>query len=126
MIILGFVHEQNRVDRNHFIEMDYEAIRLVEQEDFVPIGTHAKKFRRCNETKIGRLFACKILNSYDKSSIMHYRNRIGTINPREVFRSKEPCENNDCKFGQRERLSPMDIKDIEDVYNCSKFKLTII
>ena len=109
------------MDRNDYIEMDYDAIALVEKEDVVPIGTHAKKFHLCNETKLGRLFTCKILNSYDKSSIMHYRNKIGSINPTVVFQSKQPCPNNDCKFGQRKNLSPMDIKDIEDAYDCGEF-----
>ena len=114
------MHEHNRNDRNDYIEMDYDAIRQVEEEDFVPPGTHAKNFLRCNETDLGRRFNCKILNAYDKSSIMHYRNKIGSINPREVFRSRQPCPNNDCKFGQREYLSPMDMKDIEDAYNCGE------
>ena len=53
---------------------------------------------------------------------MHYSDKIGSINPRVVFRSRQPCPNNDCKFGQREQLSPMDIKDIEDAYNCGKYQ----
>ena len=97
----------------------------MEEEDFVPTGAYARKYHLCNETKIGRLFTCKILNAYDKSSIMHYSNRM-PHNPREVFRSKQPCPNNDCKFGQREHLSPMDIKDIEDAYNCGEYMLNII
>ena len=116
------MHEHTRTDRDEHIEMDHEAIRQVEMSDVVPIGTHAAKYHLCNETKLGRLFNCKILNSYDKSSIMHYSNKIGSINPRVVFRSRQPCPNNDCKFGQREQLSPMDIKDIEDAYNCGKYQ----
>jgi len=117
---IGFTHEHSRTDRNAFIEIDYDAIRKVEEDDFVPNGTYARKFLRCNETELGRRFSCKLINSYDKASIMHYSNRIGSINAREVFKSKQPCPNNDCKFGQRKYLSPMDIKDIEDAYGCVK------
>ena len=113
------------MDRNDFIEIDYDAIKEVEEEAFVPNGTYAKNFLRCNETKLGRLFTCKILNKYDKSSIMHYKNRMPN-NQRVVFTSKQPCPDNDCKFGQREYLSPMDIKDIEDAYNCGKFMYSVI
>ena len=98
----------------------------MEEDDFVPNGTYARKFLRCNETELGRRFSCKLINSYDKASIMHYSNRIGSINAREVFKSKQPCSNNDCKFGQREYLSPTDIKDIEDAYGCVKRMYSVI
>ena len=95
-------------------------INRTEQEDYVRSGRYAKEFKLCNKTKIGKLFNCKIFNPYDKSSIMHYGNKIG-INQRQIFSSRQPCENGDCKFGQREYLSPADIKDIEDAYGCGEY-----
>ena len=118
-MISGFVHEHTRVDRDQYIDLDYDMINRTEREDFVRADTYAKQFRLCNKTKIGELFNCKILNAYDKSSIMHYKNTIG-INQRQIFSSRQPCENGDCNFGQREYLSPTDIKDIEDAYGCGE------
>ena len=113
------MHEHTRVDRDQHINLNKDLIDKIELEDFVRPGTYSKEFKLCNESKIGELYNCKTFNAYDKASIMHYGDTIG-INKTKIFTSIVPCDNGDCRFGQRESLSTTDIKDIEDAYSCGK------
>ena len=74
----------------------------------------------CNETRFGRKYGCKTLNKYDYASISHYPNVLGEDHPRVVFVNKTACGKNGCQFGQRLYLSPLDVADIEKVYQCGK------
>ena len=113
------MHEHTRVDRDQHIKLNHVLLNKTELEDNVRPGTYSKQFKLCNETKIGKLYNCKIFNAYDKASIMHYGDKIG-FNKTKIFTSIIPCENGDCRFGQRESLSTTDIRDIEDAYSCGK------
>ena len=113
MHVAGFLHEQNRNDADDYIEIDYDAIKQVEMDDFLRSGSLLKQFRKCNETKIGKKWGCRRINNYDGDSILHYPSVAGHENPKTVFTSKKKCHNNrDCEYGQRKGLSPGDVEDI--------------
>ena len=74
----------------------------------------------CNETRFGQKYGCRTLNKYDFSSISHYPNIIGENNPRIIIVNKTNCGTKGCNFGQRNVLSPLDVADIEKLYQCGK------
>ena len=74
----------------------------------------------CNETRYGRRYGCRILNKYDYASISHYPNVLGDRIKRVIIMNKTSCGEGGCQFGQRLALSPLDVKDIQKLYNCGK------
>ena len=118
--VLGFAHEQGRPDRGKFIEIDFDAIAQFEQEEGWPNGTWQSQFMMCNETRYGRRYGCRILNRYDFASISHYPNILGDRIQRVIIKNKTSCGEGGCQFGQRLALSPLDVKDIQKLYNCGK------
>ena len=72
MHTIGFVHEQTRSDRDEHINVDFEAIKNFEKDEGWPNGTWAKQFTKCNLTRFGKKWGCKVLNPYDANSITHY------------------------------------------------------
>ena len=95
---LGFHHEHTRTNSDKYVEIVWGNIR----KDKV------YAFRKCE------LFGCYDLgDKYDYGSIMHYpRGAFGegkiTIKPKQAG----------VTIGQRERLSPLDVKGINDFYEC--------
>ena len=124
--ILGFAHEQGRTDRNQFIEVNFEAIAKFETDEGWPNATWQKQFMLCNETRFGEKYGCKTLNKYDFSSISHYPNVIGENNPRIIIVNKTDCGIEGCNFGQRQSLSPLDVADIEKLYDCGILYFSLI
>ena len=130
MHVVGFMHEQNCNDRSDYIEIDYDAIKQVELEDFLPIGSLRKKFRKCSLTKTGQKWGCKRIGKYDGNSIFHYPNTVehwpppsiralvGHQSPTKIFTAVRNCSNGECDYGQRKELSPDDVRDIELLYQC--------
>ena len=121
IVIWGFAHEQGRPDRDQFITIDFEAIAQIERDEGWPNGTWQNQFLMCNETRFGRKYGCKTFNRYDYSSISHYPNILGENNPKVIIVNKTSCGEDGCKFGQRLTLSPLDVADIEKVYQCGRF-----
>ena len=105
------------MDRDDYIDVDYEEITNAEKENIRRPNTFKQKFRKCNLRKHG---CPPSVGIYDTKSITHYDSKIGSIKPKEVFTSKKPCGKGGCKFGQREGLSDLDISDIEKLYGCGK------
>ena len=105
------------MDRDEYIEVDYDAIRQVEEEDNLKTGYYRNQFMKCNLTKTGKKFGCKKIGHYDGNSILHYKNIFGDQSPRTIFTTKK-CINGECDYGQRRELSPGDVRDIEDLYKC--------
>ena len=118
--VVGFAHEQGRPDRNKFITINFDAIAQFERDEGWPEGTWQNQFLMCNETRFGRKYGCKVFNRYDYSSISHYPNVLGEDIPRVIIVNKTSCGENGCQFGQRFSLSPLDVADIEKVYQCGK------
>ena len=46
------MHEQNRNDRSDYIEVDYDAIKKVEETDGLPTGRLRRQFRKCSLSEI--------------------------------------------------------------------------
>ena len=105
------------MDRNDYIDVDYEALTNAEKENNRRAGTFRKVFRKCNLKKRG---CPPSVGKYDTKSITHYASEIGSTNPKEVFTPKKPCGSEGCRFGQRDGLSDLDIRDIEKLYGCGK------
>ena len=87
---------------------------------FLPNGTWQKRYIKCNLTRLGQKWGCRVMNPYDYSSITHYPAFLGERNPKRVITPKSQCGNQNCTLGQRHQLSRIDIKDIEMVYDCGK------
>ena len=116
--LIGFLHEQNRNDRDDYIEIDYDAIEEIEQEHYLRSGSLRHQFKKCNLTKIGKRWGCKRINKYDLESILHYSNTyLDTLAPK-IFKAKVKCDGIECNYGQRNGLSPLDVSDIEELYKC--------
>ena len=118
MNILGFTHENNRDDRDEHINVNFTAIQEYEKSMFFPNGTWQREFTKCGFTRIGRKWGCRTLTTYDHYSITHYPAVMGVDNPYTIITSKDLCGNKTCIHGQRERLSQLDIRDIELLYQC--------
>ena len=118
--VLGFQHEQNRNDRDDYIEIDYDAIKQVEQENFLRPNSFRNQFRKCNLTRTGKRWGCKRINNYYLESILHYSNTYLERSTPRIFKAKVNCSNEECDFGQRRELSRLDVSDIEELYKCGR------
>ena len=116
------MHENNRDDRDGFIEVNFNAIKEFEQDMFLPNGTWQKRYIKCNFTRLGRKWGCRVMNTYDYLSITHYPAFLGEGNPKQVITPKSQCTDQNCTLGQRQQISRIDIKDIETIYECGKIK----
>ena len=110
----GFYHEHSRPDRDNFIDIDYDELTAVAQEDF--LFRLEKDYKKCE--------TCSSLGPYDFNSIMHYPDVRGSKN-RTIIKPKPGlCENSElCNMGQRQGLSPLDVEDIQKFYDCGKFEI---
>ncbi|KAG8301737.1 hypothetical protein J6590_046865 [Homalodisca vitripennis] len=99
MHALGFLHEQNRWERDKHVTVNYNNIQDGRQNNF----EKAKK----QETDAQGV-------SYDYHSIMHYSENAFSRNgqPTIVPKSKG------VKLGQRDKLSDKDVKKIRHMYKC--------
>jgi len=106
MHVLGFWHEQNRVDRDDYVTINWENIREGLQHNFI----------KYNEDKVDTL-----QEPYDYQSIMHYSSYAFTKDPDKLtIVPKIPVT-----IGQRFGLSPLDVKKIEKLYGCTTNSPTI-
>ena len=90
--------------------MNESAIELVEAEDFL--------FRQKKNYEICR--NCKSLGPYDLQSLMHYPAYLGTKNRKVITIKDGFCKGSECDMGQRNGLSPLDVEDIQRLYDCGK------
>lgn len=101
MHAVGFMHTQNRPDRDEWVEIVYDNIRSGVESNFHKLnGRYVKTFGV----------------PYDYNSVMHYnaysfsKNGEPTILPLE--------DTGDVVIGQRKQLSQLDIKSIRNMYKC--------
>lgn len=102
MHVLGFVHEQSRHDRDHFVYIQWDNIINEAKHDF-------DKYSNTIVNGYGV--------SYDYKSIMHYSRDAFSINGKETI---IPLGNAQVQLGQRDGLSEMDIEKINRMYECNK------
>lgn len=97
---LGFNHEHTRTNRDKYVEIEWGNI----QKDM------AYNFRKCERE------GCYDLgDKYDYGSIMHYpMYAFTTAYPKITIKPKQAG----VTIGQRQRLSPLDVKGINDFYEC--------
>lgn len=101
---LGFWHEQSRSDRDDFLEVLWENIQKGQEHNFNRYKPKDMDFNG---------------GSYDFSSIMHYGNFAFSKNKRPTMLSvKDPT----LQFGQIAELSPTDVIQLNNVYDCKSDK----
>ncbi|OWA53446.1 putative Embryonic protein UVS.2 [Hypsibius exemplaris] len=102
MHAIGFYHEQSRLDRDEYVDINWSNIEPDNKAQF-------QKY--INTTAFGE--------PYDFGSVLHYGMydfaidpTVWTIRPKEKYRGQE--------IGQRDGLSATDIRKINKMYNCTK------
>ncbi|XP_077863300.1 tolloid isoform X1 [Saccoglossus kowalevskii] len=98
---VGFWHEQNRPDRDDYVDVMTEHIW--------PHG-------RYNFDKLGRSEVDSLDQPYDYDSVMHYGKRYFTMTGEETLIPK----NVSASIGQRQGLSDQDILQTNIMYNCHR------
>ena len=118
---LEILHEHSRIDRDDYVDISWKNITKAAEEDQLPRWKKARMIRnynKCDTTKHG----CKSIESkYDFSSILHYKPTMTTVNGNRftvITPKGNACANKMCDMGQRKQLSPLDIQDINDHYDC--------
>lgn len=101
---IGFYHEQNRSDRDGFVEIVNENI---------------PKDKRINFDKLLASENDNLGQTYDYGSVMHYSQYSFSMNGQPTIKSKGSKET-EKQMGQRDGLSKSDIKKINLMYNCGK------
>ncbi|KAJ0060552.1 hypothetical protein NL108_016016 [Boleophthalmus pectinirostris] len=95
---LGFKHEQTRSDRDQYVQINWENMD----------PSMAYNFYRSDTNNQG--------TPYDYGSIMHYGRTAFSNNGRDTI---TPLSNTQVYIGQRQALSPWDIKRINMLYSCT-------
>uniref|UniRef100_A0A7M5X062 Metalloendopeptidase n=1 Tax=Clytia hemisphaerica TaxID=252671 RepID=A0A7M5X062_9CNID len=102
---MGFSHEQSRSDRDKYVTINTENI-------------NPRAIRNFN--KLSNMVQASLNTQYDYGSVMHYHSTAFSINRQPTIVAKEP----NVEFGQRNGMSPTDIKEMNDVYQCSNTPAT--
>ncbi|KAJ9590820.1 hypothetical protein L9F63_016151, partial [Diploptera punctata] len=97
---LGFLHQQNAHNREHYVTIHWENILEYAYMNF-------KKGSPSLVTSFGV--------PYDYNSIMHYSRTAFSKNGLETIVPKDP----DVYIGQRHGLSPGDIEKLGRMYECT-------
>jgi len=102
MHLLGFFHEQSRLDRDEHVTIFRNNVMDDSKDQF-------DKYKHYEADTLGE--------PYDPDSIMHYGNfAFSENNRRTIIYKINPTK----KLGQRERLSRIDIRQLNKLYRCSK------
>uniref|UniRef100_A0A182MN16 Metalloendopeptidase n=1 Tax=Anopheles culicifacies TaxID=139723 RepID=A0A182MN16_9DIPT len=100
MHALGFLHEQNREDRDDWVKILYENIKSGTKNNF-------EKATKGSTNNFGV--------SYDYGSIMHYSSNAFSTNGRSTIEAKKPFSGT---MGQRIEFSKSDLAKINLMYGC--------
>ncbi|XP_071108101.1 bone morphogenetic protein 1-like [Haliotis cracherodii] len=100
MHALGFWHEQNRSDRDSYIQILWDNIKDGREFNF-------EKFPISDVDVLGA--------PYDYGSVMHYSATAFSKNGQNTIRPKKPTTFN---LGQRDHLSVVDAWKVNKLYNC--------
>ncbi|RUS86782.1 hypothetical protein EGW08_005442 [Elysia chlorotica] len=101
---LGFYHEQNRYDRDSYVDIHYSNVPADRQDDFAKLTIQQTS----------------TLNTpYDYGSIMHYSAYIFAIDGSSPTITPKPNLANGRTLGQRLKLSTNDVKRVQILYGCT-------
>lgn len=106
MHAIGFFHEQNRYERDNYIQVLYHNIRSDMKQNFA---------------KIGQEKATGLGIPYDYGSVMHYKLNSFSRNGKPTLKPLKTIPDN-IKIGQRIGFSISDIKKIRAMYKCYRLK----
>ncbi|KAF5290109.1 hypothetical protein FQA39_LY14890 [Lamprigera yunnana] len=98
--VLGFHHEQNRSDRDSYVEIKWKNIDESKKGNF-------KKVKNESVVTYGV--------EYDYGSVMHYSKQAFSINGNPTI----VVLNSTAIIGQRDSFSKKDLKKLRMMYNCS-------
>ncbi|XP_053674277.1 zinc metalloproteinase nas-4 [Anopheles nili] len=101
MHALGFLHEQNREDRDGWVAIRYENIKTGTSNNFA-------KATKGSTNSFGV--------EYDYGSIMHYSANAFSTNGKPTIEAKKPL--NGAKLGQRDGFSWHDLEKLNKMYRC--------
>jgi len=101
---LGFYHEQNRYDRDTYVDIHMSNIPSARQDDFAKLSSNRM-------TTLG--------TAYDYSSIMHYSAYIFAVDGSKPTITPKANLAKGQQMGQRLRLSDLDVKRIQLLYGCT-------
>ncbi|CAB0002182.1 unnamed protein product [Nesidiocoris tenuis] len=103
MHALGFLHEQNRWERDDYVTIRYQNIQP-------GLAYNFEKASRSSTDGLGI--------NYDYGSVMHYSEYAFSSNQMPTIVAKK----SGVRMGQRSGFSPSDIKKIRRLYKCNKGK----
>ena len=114
----GFYHEQSRPDRDDYVSIQWDNIQPgsfssqdgTRLENLFTLAS-IDNFQKYNVTEVDTL-----MTSYDYASVMHYDRNAFAINSSAP--TIIPTQNRTAFIGQRVRLSPTDILEIQRYYGC--------
>ncbi|XP_014246546.1 astacin-like [Cimex lectularius] len=101
MHAIGFLHEQNRWERDNFVTIHFENIEPGRKNNF-------DKAQQSQTDDLGI--------PYDYSSVMHYSATAFSVNEKPTIVPKKTG----VKLGQRESVSHQDVQKIRRMYKCKK------
>ncbi|KAH8330406.1 hypothetical protein KR067_002134 [Drosophila pandora] len=99
MHALGFLHEQNRMERDNYVAIQYNNVQSSAMNNF---------------EKAARTEAFGV--PYDYGSVMHYSKNAFSINGQPTIVAM--ATNGADKMGQRNGFSDFDIEKLNRMYNC--------
>ncbi|KAL1501328.1 hypothetical protein ABEB36_006670 [Hypothenemus hampei] len=97
----GFLHEQNRAERDDFVTIAWQNIKR----------GHEGNFDKADAEKVNGYGV-----AYDYRSVMHYSNKAFSVNGKPTIIPKDPSKGE--KMGQREGFSKGDLTKINEMYKC--------
>ncbi|XP_017861346.1 PREDICTED: low choriolytic enzyme-like [Drosophila arizonae] len=101
MHVIGFLHEQSRMERDNYVTIIYENI----------IPKHKKNFKKVDPTEGFGV-------PYDYDSIMHYSATSFSKNKKPTIVTNRPEDSS--RIGQRKKFSEKDILKINKMYKCKQ------
>jgi hypothetical protein len=123
-ILLGFVHEQSRPDRDEFVLINWNNIEPRKQ---MSKGNKFHLIFRLENHFNFNMYSGTDLDTlgtpYDYGSVMHYEWNAFAIDSR--IATIIPVKNASAAIGQRLGLSPIDIREIQRYYECSATTSTV-
>lgn len=101
MHLLGILHEQSRPDRDEYIDIMYDNIDKIYWDNF-------HKYVLVDALK----------GAFNFASIMMYPNKAFSKNGNDTI---DAIGDRELRFGQRERFSIGDVREINELYNCERY-----